>query len=48
MHDLLNWAEFSRMLTGDPTRISRTRIPKKYQKHVDSMIKHLEGWKHYE
>jgi len=45
MHDLINWAEFSRMLTGDPSRISRTRIPKKYQSKVDSLTKHLEEWK---
>ena len=45
MKDLINWAEFSRMVTGDHTRISRTRIPKKYQKTVDSLIEHLEEWK---
>jgi hypothetical protein len=42
--DLINWAELSRLITGNETYISRTRCPKKYQPQVDSLVEYIEAW----
>lgn len=42
--ELINWGELSRMLTGDRMNIRKNRIPKKYEKSVNELVKHLEQW----
>lgn len=44
LRNLVNWAELSRIITGNETYISRTRCPKKYQRQVDSLVEHIEAW----
>lgn len=44
MEKLINWVELSRYLAKNESSISRNRIPKKYQKKVDSLIDCLKVW----
>lgn len=46
MEKLINWSELSRFLTkGDRNGIRANKIPKKYQRKVDELIKFIRDWK---
>ena len=42
--DLIKWSELSRKLSGSDNSIRPNKIPKKYQRKVDGLIKLLELW----
>ena len=43
--DLIKWSELSRKLSGSDNSIRPNKIPKKYKKKVERLIKLLESWK---
>lgn len=45
MKDLINWKELSRILAGNEDSIRRNKIPKKYEKQVESFILCITKWK---
>jgi hypothetical protein len=40
MKTLINWSSVSEALTGDRTRVSLTRCPKKYKAIVEKIVFH--------
>lgn len=42
--NLINMVGLSRLLAGNDTSISKSRIPKKYQKKVDSLKETVQEW----
>jgi hypothetical protein len=44
MKDLINWKGLSRFLANNETSVSKNRIPKKYEKAVNDLQRHLKAW----
>lgn len=42
--DLINWVALSKHLTGKPSNISRTRIPKKHVRKVENLCMVIDIW----
>ena len=42
--DLINWHELSRILSGNGQNIRPNKVPKKYEKQVNSLFKMVEPW----
>jgi hypothetical protein len=45
--DLIKWSELSRKLSGSDNSIRLNKVPKKYKKKVDRLIKLLEAWERW-
>lgn len=46
MKDLINWHELSRILSSNGQNIRPNKIPKKYEKKVNRLLKILEEWEY--
>lgn len=42
--DLINWKQISIALSGSDNAIRKNKIPKKYQRKIDRLLKLLELW----
>lgn len=44
MHELINWHELSRKLSGNGQNIRPNKIPKKYERKISRLFKLIELW----
>ena len=44
--DLINWGELSRLLAGNRSSITKTRIPKKHKATIDRLKYLIQQWDH--
>jgi len=44
MKELINWKELSRTLAGNEESIRSNKVPKKYEKKVNRLLKIIEVW----
>lgn len=42
--NIINWSELSRLLTGDRTIVSRTRMPAKHKEKVRGLLDKIVEW----
>ena len=44
INKLINWYEVSRQLSGEGQNIRQNKIPKRYQRQINRLLKILESW----
>ena len=43
-HNLINWGELSRLLSGSRMNIRKNRIPQKHKAEVQVLLKAIKNW----